>query len=130
MLVAGILQVVHALSVKSWGRFFWWLLSGIVYAAAGVIAFMNPLLAASVLTLLLAAALLAAGAMRIVVGLGHRSEPNWGWIVAAGVVTALAGLIIALGWPVNSLFVLGLFLGIDLIFQGMTLTMVGLRLKR
>jgi uncharacterized membrane protein HdeD (DUF308 family) len=130
MLVAGIFQVVHAFGVKNWGRFFWWLISGIVYAAAGAIAFMNPLLAASVLTLLLAAALLAAGVMRIMVGLQHRSEPNWGWIVAAGVVTALAGLVIAAGWPVSSLFVLGVLLGIDLIFQGATLTMFGLSLKR
>ena len=51
-------------------------------------------------------------------------------IVAAGVVTVLAGLIIAIKWPVSSLFVLGIFLGIDLIFQGVTLTMFGLSLKR
>ena len=121
---------MHAFGVKSWGRFVWWLISGILDAAAGVIAFMNPLLASSVLTLLLAAALLAAGVIRIWVGFEHRSEANWGWIVAAGVVTALAGLIIALGWPVNSLFVLGIFLAFDLIFQGATLTAFGLALKR
>jgi uncharacterized membrane protein HdeD (DUF308 family) len=130
MLVAGIFEIVHAFGVKSWGRFFWWLISGIVYALAGVFAFINPLLASAVLTLLLAIALVVAGVMRIIVGIEHRSEANWGWIVASGVVTALAGLIIAAGWPVNSLFVLGIFLGIDLIFQGATLTMFGLALKR
>jgi uncharacterized membrane protein HdeD (DUF308 family) len=130
MLVGGIFQIVHAFGVKSWGRFLWWLISGIVYAAAGVVAFLNPFLTATVLTLILAAALVGAGVLRIFVGLEHRSEPNWGWIVAAGVVTALAGLIIALGWPVNSLFVLGMFLGFDLIFQGATLTAFGLALKR
>ena len=90
---------------------------------------MNPILASSVLTLLLAAALLVAGVIRIWVGLRGRPKPNWGWIVAAGVVTALAGLIIALGWPVNSLFILGIFLAFDLIFQGATLTVFGLALK-
>lgn len=130
MLVGGIFQIVHAFSVKTWGRLAWWLLSGLVYAAAGIIAFANPLLASSVLTLLLAAALLAAGVMRIWVGLENRERANWGWIVAAGVVTALAGLVIALGWPVNSLFILGAFLAVDLIFQGAALTAFGMALKR
>ena len=130
MLVGGIFQIIHAFGVKSWGRFFWWLVSGLVYALAGIFAYMNPLLASTVLTLLLAIALVVAGVTRIMVGVEHRSEANSGWIIAAGVVTALAGLIIAIGWPVSSLYVLGIFLGIDLIFQGATLTMFGLALKR
>jgi uncharacterized membrane protein HdeD (DUF308 family) len=130
MLIAGAFQIVHAFSVRGWGRFAWWLLSGILYALAGIFAFMNPILASTVLTLLLAAALLAAGVIRIWIGFEHRSEANWGWVVAAGVVTALAGVIIALGWPVNSLFVLGIFLAIDLLFQGATLTALGFALRR
>jgi uncharacterized membrane protein HdeD (DUF308 family) len=69
--------------------------------------------------------------IRIWVGIEHRAdEKNWGWIVAAGVITALTGLIIAIGWPVNSLFVLGIFLAFDLIFQGATVLMLGLALRR
>ena len=130
MLAGGVFQIIHAFGVKSWGRFIWWLASGLLYAAAGIVAFMNPILASLVLTLLLAAALVAAGVMRIMVALAQRSEPNWGWILATGVVTALAGLVIAVRWPVNSLFILGIFLGVDLIFQGATLTSVGLALRR
>ena len=78
----------------------------------------------------LAVALVASGVLRVWVGYGHRPEPGWGWIVAAGVISALAGLIIAMGWPVNSLWVLGLFLAIDLIFQGWSFIAVGLALKR
>ena len=127
MLVGGIFEIIHAFGVKTWGRFVWWLGSGILYAAAGIVAFMNPILASSVLTLLLAATLLAAGVIRIWVGFESRPKANWGWIVAGGVVTALAGLIIALGWPVNSLFILGIFLAFDLIFQGATLAAFRLR---
>ena len=59
-----------------------------------------------------------------------HAEQGWGWIVAAGLISVLAGLIIAMGWPVNSLWVLGLFLAIDLIFQGWTFIAVGLALKK
>lgn len=130
MLVAGIGEIIHAFSVKDWGGFFWWLLSGILYAASGVVAFMNPLLASAVLTFMLAAGLLASGALRIWVGFKERPNSGWGWVVAGGMVTVLLGLIIAAGWPVNSLWVLGMFLAIDLIFQGWTFIAVGLALKK
>ncbi len=130
MLVAGIAELIHAFGVKTWGRFFYWLLSGLLYALAGIFAFINPLLASAVLTLLLACALFASGVLRTWVGFSHRPESGWGWIVAAGVITALAGLVIALRWPVNSFWVLGLFLAIDLIFQGWSLIAVGLALRR
>ncbi len=95
-----------------------------------VAAFDNPLLASAVLTFLLAVALVASGALRAWVGFSHRPEQGWGWIVAAGAISVLAGLIIAMGWPVNSVWVLGLFLAIDLIFQGWTFIAVGLALKK
>ena len=97
---------------------------------AGFFAFYNPLLASSVLTLMLAIALMASGALRIAFALRNKTAKNWGWIVAAGVVTLLAGLLIAARWPVNSLYVLGLFLSIDLIMQGWAFIAVGLALKR
>ena len=130
MLVGGIFEIIHAFGVKTWGRFVWWLGSGILYAVAGIVAFMNPILASSVLTLLLAVTLLASGLIRIWVGFESRPRANWGWIVAGGAVTALAGLIILLHWPVNSLFILGIFLAFDLLFQGATLTAFGFALKR
>jgi uncharacterized membrane protein HdeD (DUF308 family) len=130
MLMAGIVEIIHAFGVKTWGRLFYWLLSGLLYAIAGFFAFYNPVLASAVFTFLLAVALIAAGLLRIWVGYQHRAEQGSGWIIAAGVVTTLAGLVIAIGWPVNSLWVLGLFLAIDLIFQGWTFIAFGLALKK
>lgn len=129
MLFAGIIEIIHAFGVKTWGRFFFWLLSGLLYTAAGVVAFVNPILAAGILTFLLAATLLGAGAFRIWLGFKSKPATGWGWIVAAGVITALAGLVIALQWPVNSLFILGLFLAVDLIFQGWAFIAFGLGIK-
>lgn len=129
MLIAGGFQIAHAFGVKSWGGFFFWLLGGLLYAVAGVIAFSNPLLGAGVLTLLLAASLVASGAVRLWIGYKHWSHKGSGWIVAAAVITLLAGVVIAIGWPVNSLWVLGMFLAIDLIFQGWTCIALGLALK-
>ncbi|MEO9337357.1 HdeD family acid-resistance protein [Mesorhizobium sp. SB112] len=129
MLIGGVLQIFHAFGVKSWSSFFWWFLGGILYAVAGVLAFSNPLLASAVLTFLLAVSLIANGILRVWTGLKVKPSSGWGWLVAAGVITALAGLVIAMGWPVNSLWILGLFLAIDLIFQGWAFIAFGLALK-
>ncbi|MFQ3715585.1 HdeD family acid-resistance protein [Brucella melitensis] len=129
MLIAGIIEIIHAFGVKTWGRLFFWLLSGLLYTAAGIVTFINPVLAAGVLTFLLAAALIGSGAFRIWLGFKSKPSQGWGWIVAAGAVTLLLGFIIAIQWPVNSLFILGLFLAIDLIFQGWSFIAFGLGIK-
>ena len=130
MIIAGAAQIAHGFGMRSWAHFLLWLAVGIVYAVAGILAFANPLLASVALTLVLAASLVASGVIRIWIGAAERSRQGWGWVVAAGVITALTGLIIALGWPVNSLYVLGLFLAIDLIFQGWSLFAVAMALRR
>ena len=130
MIVGGIVEIIHAFGVKTWGGFFWWLISGLLYVVAGYLAFTNPLLASAVLTLFLAFSLIASGLLRIWIGFTGKALAGWGWIVASGVVTVLAGLIIWGGWPVNSLWILGIFLAIDLIFQGVTYIAYGLGLKK
>lgn len=129
MLAAGIIEVVHAFGVKSWGRFFFWLLSGLFYALAGLLVFYNPILAARALTVFLAASLIVSGALRIWVAFSHKVT-GWGWVAFGGLITVLAGLVIMAGWPVNSLWVLGIFLAIDLILQGITFIAFGFGLKK
>ena len=54
----------------------------------------------------------------------------WGWVVFSGIISFLLGLMIVAQWPVSSFFVLGIFLGVDLIFIGSGWITIGLALKR
>lgn len=130
MIAAGILEIVHSFGVKSWGTFILWLLTGVLYTIAGILTFYNPLLATAILTLLIAISLVAAGIARIWAGISQRHSSGWGWMVAAGLLTLLVGLVIMLRWPVNSLWVIGIFLAVDLMFQGVAYVTYGLGLKR
>ncbi|MBS7539789.1 HdeD family acid-resistance protein [Ancylobacter lacus] len=130
LLASGIAQIIHSFQVKAWGAFSFWLLDGLLYVAAGAIAIYNPVLAAGVLTLILGVSLLVAGGFRLAAGFSARHTAGWGWIIASSLATLLLGALIVLGWPVNSLWVLGLLLGIDLVFNGVAVLMLGLRLKR
>lgn len=129
MIVAGLFQIAAAIRFRKWGGFALWLISGVIYTAAGALAFYNPMLAAQAFTLLLAFSLIVAGLFRIGSGVRSRPTSGWGWIVASGIVSILVGMVIVAGWPVNSLFMLGIVLAVDLIFQGVSDILFGIALK-
>jgi uncharacterized membrane protein HdeD (DUF308 family) len=130
MLVAGVAEVINAFQIKTWGKFLNWLLTGVLYIVAGFVTFDNPLLAAAVLTLVLGFALIASGVMRIILGFNMKQGMPWLWVVLSGVVTLLLGLVIVAHWPVSGLYILGLFLGIDLVFAGIGWIGVGFGLRK
>ena len=129
MLFAGIAEIISAFQMKSWGKFFLWILLGALYALAGFFVFDNPLLAAATLTLLLGAALVASGLVRIYLAFQMQQGAPWGWVAFSGVITTLLGVVILIHWPLSGLYVLGLFLGIDLIFAGVGWISLGLGLR-
>jgi len=129
MLLAAVAEIVLAFRAKTWSKFFLWAILGVLYGVAGVFALVNPLLAATALTLLLGAALIATGVMRIYLALQMKEGTPWGWVVASGAITTLLGAIIVSQWPVSGLYTLGIFLGIDLIFAGIGWLSIGIALK-
>jgi uncharacterized membrane protein HdeD (DUF308 family) len=131
MIMAGVAEIIAAFSVKGWGKAIFWGLLGALYVAAGIIAFENPLLAAAVLTLFLGIALMAGGIVRMFLAWHMREAGKpWGWVVVSGIISLLLGLMIIAKWPYSSVYVLGIFLGIDLIFIGSSWFTIGLALKR
>jgi uncharacterized membrane protein HdeD (DUF308 family) len=118
MVVCGVAEVINAFQLRTWGKMAFWLLVGLLYIAAGMLTFENPLLAAKVLTSLLGASLIAAGVAKIIVASDTKGRPSWYFVVLGGVVTLLVGLIIMAQWPIGSLYILGIFLAVDLIVTG------------
>jgi uncharacterized membrane protein HdeD (DUF308 family) len=130
MIIAGVAEVFGAFQIKSWGKFLLWVLLGVLYIVAGFVTFENPLLAAVLLTLILGASLVASGIMRIILAFSMKRETPWIWVVLSGVITLLLGLLILGRWPVSSLYILGLFLSIDLITAGAGWIALGTGLRR
>jgi uncharacterized membrane protein HdeD (DUF308 family) len=129
MIIAGVFEVIHSFQIKTWGRFLFWLLLGVLYVIAGFIAFRDALSFAIWLTLLLGAALVASGIVRIFLGFSMRGGTPWGWVVASGAVTLLLGIIILVQWPYSGLYALGVILGVDLIIAGASWIGLGLGLR-
>ena len=118
MIVAGVAEIFNAFQLKGWGGFLVWLLLGVLYIIAGFVTFENPLFATVILTLLLGASLVASGIMRIILAFSMKREQPWIWLLLSSIVTLLLGLLILAHWPVSSAYVLGIFLGLDLVMAG------------
>jgi uncharacterized membrane protein HdeD (DUF308 family) len=93
-----------------------------------VITLANPALSTLLLTLFLGIALATSGIMRIASSVQLEPRSGWGWLMASGVITFLLGAIFILGWPLNSIWLLGMMLSIDLTFQGVALFAFGVAL--
>jgi uncharacterized membrane protein HdeD (DUF308 family) len=130
MLFSGATEIVAAFNAKDWSHRILWLLLGALYVFAGIICLQNPFAAATILTLLLGFALIIGGLVRIFLATRMRQGTPWGWVVFSGLISVLLGIIIVAKWPVSSFFVLGIFLGVDLIFIGSGWIAVGMALKR
>ena len=72
----------------------------------------------------LAVMLLAIGVLRCVMAIQHRAMQGWAWALVGGIVTILLGLMILARWPASGLWVIGLFLAIELIMQGWSLVLI------
>jgi len=126
LLVAyGVTEVVQAFRHQRWSGFFLFLFGGILSIVAGGVIWTQPLLGLGVLTLLAASYFLVLGAFRVVGAVSSR-HPGWGWGLGNGAVSVLLGLLIWNRWPASSLWVIGIFVAIDMIFQGWNYVMLAL----
>jgi uncharacterized membrane protein HdeD (DUF308 family) len=108
-----------------------WLTLGmaILYILAGSTILYNPIFAAAYLTLLLGALYFALGFFRLFYSVSLRT-PHSSWNLFNGLISLLLGALILAQWPASGLYIIGLFIGIDLIFAGWTYLMIGFAARR
>ena len=126
MMIGGVVQIVHAVKCSGWKSVISHVLIGLLYVVAGFMIVARPLLASVVLTWTVACILIAVGVLRLVMAIQHRAMHGWTWTFLAGVATVLLGLMILARWPTDALWVIGLFLAVELIINGVTAIFVAL----
>lgn len=129
LFIAGIAQAVHSFRIKGYGQTALWAVMGVLYMIAGVVSFTQPVAVSAAFTLIISFLLVVSGITQIINAMNNKGFPKWGWWLFSGIITLVLGLMIMVGWPANSLWILGMFLGIDLIFQGWAYVAVGLAIK-
>lgn len=129
LLASGIGEIINSFWAGRWRGMLLHLLVGALYTVAGIIIIDQPVEAAISLTLIIAIFLIVGGVFRMVFAISERFQ-GWGWVLLNGAVSLMLGMLIYRQWPLSGLWVIGLFVGIDLIFNGLGWVMLATGLKR
>ena len=127
--LAGAAEIALGMRSRTWGKFAFWIVGGLLYIASGVMCILIPMTALSVLTLLCGAELVAAGIVRFVLVFGAPLGQARFPAVLSAILSALLGIMILGSWPLDSLYVIGTLLGIDLLFHGAGWVAFGMGLR-
>lgn len=130
LIFGGIAQFVHAVGSHGARGLALKIAWSILYFIVGAVLLAKPFQGAVSLTLLLAALFFFGGIFKAVASFQIRSTPGWGWLLFSGIAAMVLGIIIWAGWPGDASWVLGLIVGIDLIFGGFWMIMFANGLRR
>src|SRR5262245_25428431 len=117
LIVSGAFEVITSFWARRWSGLLLQLLIGVLQVVVGVLLATRPLVSAAALTLVLATLFLTSGLFRSVAAAVIR-HPAWGWGVLDGLLSLFLGFLIWSEWPNSSLWVMGTFLGVGLMFRG------------
>ncbi len=127
LVTAGAVQLISAFTSgeTNWKGRLTNILIALIYLIGGGFALLNPPGAAAGLTLFIASMLLAIGVIRIIYGVQQKKR-GWAWLwpIVLGVADILIGIILAVGWPITSVWAPGLLFAIELLMNGWYLILV------
>lgn len=125
LLVGGVVALLHAVQSRRSHYFWLGLIVGALYVAAGVVVVRFPGTSAEGLTLFAALLFLTGGVFRLVGGAVARGQ-QMVWTLVQGVFGILLGVLVLADWPESSLYVLGSFFSLALLFDGLGLVASGM----
>jgi uncharacterized membrane protein HdeD (DUF308 family) len=117
----GIVQGISLIDAREVPHFWLQLVSVVLSVVVGVLLIRHRGAGLLVLTLLLLVYFMVEGISKVIFSLTIRPFPNWGWVLASGILTILIAFYLWASLPVTAIWMLGVLLGIHLICEGAAL---------
>jgi len=127
LFLSGILAGYHNYQAHKKEWLGW--LKAFLFILIGLVIVFYPMSGIATLGLLLAIYFLLDGFGSFGMAFTLRPMKNWGWMLVNSIVSIALGILFLIGWPLSSLLLIGLFVGISLFFDGLTLLMLGIAIK-
>jgi uncharacterized membrane protein HdeD (DUF308 family) len=125
--IAGIFRAASAWHSRQMPGFAWSMLTALLSVVLGLILILRPLAGVLTLTMVLVAFFIVEGIASILGAIRHRQHlRSWVWVLFSGVVDLLLAWLIWAGWPSSADWAIGLLVGINMIFFGLSLVMTAL----
>jgi uncharacterized membrane protein HdeD (DUF308 family) len=125
--IGGIFRAMSVWQSRGIPGFAWSLLTALLAIVLGLILIFRPLAGVLTLTMVLIAFFILEGITAIVLAVQHREHLwSWGWVLFSGIVDLLLAFLIWDGWPSSADWAIGLLVGINMLFFGLSLVMTAL----
>ncbi|MER7823321.1 uncharacterized membrane protein HdeD (DUF308 family) [Streptomyces sp. CG 926] len=129
LLIGGVVGLLQAVQWRRSNYFWLAVVVAAINLAAGFVILRRPEASAEALTMFAALLFLTGGVFRLVGALVVRGA-NFGVAVVQGAFGILLGFLILSNWPGNSLYVIGTFFSLALLFDGLSLVAMGMGSRR
>ena len=118
LIISGVLQGISLIGAGLVPHFWLQLISVILAVLIGFLFLRDPAQGMLTISLLLIVFFMIEGFSKVVLSLTIRPFPNWGGLLASGVVGILLASVLWANLPVTAVWLIGLLLGIELISVG------------
>jgi uncharacterized membrane protein HdeD (DUF308 family) len=118
LVISGLVQALSLISARHVPHFWLQLISICLAMLIGFLFLRDPEQGLATITLLLIVFFMMEGISKVVFALTIRPFPNWGWVLASGMVGIMLSLVLWTYLPVTSVWLLGFLLGMNLISVG------------
>jgi uncharacterized membrane protein HdeD (DUF308 family) len=129
LLFAGIVEFVQAFMVGRSAGIFLHILIALLFGITGALMVFRPVISAEAITFVMSFFFLIGGLYQLFASLWTH-VPGWGWQALNGGLSAILGVLLLAQWPASGLWVVGLFVGIDLVFYGWAWIALALDLRK
>lgn len=125
--VGGIFRAISVWHSRQAPGFLWSVLAAVLSVVLGLILIFRPLAGVLTLTMVLVAFFIIEGIASIIAAIEHRQHlRSWGWVLFSGIIDLLLAYLIWHGWPSSASWAIGLLVGINMLFLGLSLVMTAL----
>jgi uncharacterized membrane protein HdeD (DUF308 family) len=130
LILGGLVQGYKTFQNHVGNHFYLFLFSAALNLILGVLLLMYPVAGVVSLALLLIFFFLMQGITKISMAYQLRPATNWGWLVVSGILSIVMAIIIWMGWPGSAFWAIGLLIGINMLFFGISLLSLGIALPK
>ncbi len=130
LIISGIFQAISLIGATNVPHFWLQLISVVLSVVIGILFLRNPGQGLLTLTLLLIVFFMVEGMAKVIFALTIRPFPNWGWVLASGVVGVLLAIYLWSSLPITAAWLLGILVGIQLTSEGAALAYMAWQVRR
>lgn len=125
LMIGGIMRIVNGCLRRGFRS--WCLISGLVYTLVGLMIWIWPVTGMVALITIVGALLLLEGVFEMGVALTVRPAKNWSWMLVAGIVSIMLGVLIFAGFPTTGILYLAIAIGASFVLYGFSILSLALK---